>query len=324
MRPSSIRARYPNADRPLCACATSGCRYPSLQSRLGASGGLVRDTSLYSTLPVARRSHAPVLRIEVTAHAVGWARAATSYGLTMRIATWNMERLKKGNRAASAYDEHLRELRADVTVVTEPGSGFGERHPTALVAPELRLGSKKPEAWVAILGSSLDAASLEIPYKHLAVAGTTTIEGQRILIYGSVLPWLSARRHAYDVYGSTDRPFIDVFTTAIGQQVGDMRRLQALYPDHLPIWAGDFNHTIVPPFVSIQASAMIESALKGLGLRAYNATAPHREPEWHTIDLLCGPEHWVCGDTESSYPEYKGTALSDHRAYAVEIELPDR
>jgi hypothetical protein len=242
----------------------------------------------------------------------------------MRIATWNMGRLKRGNRAASAYDGHLRELRADVTVVTEPGPGFGERHPTALVAPVLRMGSKKPEAWVAILGSSLEAVSLEIPYKHLAVAGTTTIEGQRILIYGSVLPSLNARRLAYDVYGSTDHPFIDVFTTAIGQQVGDMRRLQALYPDHLPIWAGDFNHTIVPPFVSIQASAMIESALKGLGLRAYNATAPHREPEWHTIDLLCGPEHLVCGDPESSYPETKGTALSDRRAYAVEIELPNR
>jgi len=259
------------------------------------------------------------MRIEAAAQPT----AMPSYSPGMRFATWNMERLNRGSRAAADYDGHLMELKAEVIVVTEPGPGFRERHPRALVAPESRLGSKKPESWVAILADSLEAVSLDIPYKHLAVAGTTTIQGQSILVYGSILPWLSARSQAYDVYGSTYRPFIDVFTSALGQQVSDLRRLRAQYPDHHLIWAGDFNHTLAPPFVNNQASAMIKDALRGLGLRAFNATAPHREPGWHTIDFLCGPQHFVDQIAETACPELKGKALSDHRSYVVEIDVPD-
>jgi hypothetical protein len=150
----------------------------------------------------------------------------------------------------------------------------------------------------------------------------TSREGVDVLVYGSILPWLSARPQASDVYGSTYRPFIDVFTSALAQQVADMRRLQASYPNHVLIWAGDFNHTLEPPFISIEASRMIESALQGLGLCAFNATSPHREHGWHALDLICAPESLLCKSSESFCPEFKGSPLSDHRSYVVELVMP--
>jgi hypothetical protein len=239
----------------------------------------------------------------------------------VRIATWNLERGKRGARRSGAYDDQLHALQADVVVVTEPGPGFADRHPGAVTAPPLRQGSKKPEVWVAILGDALKPVAMEIPYKHLAVAATTILDGRDVVVYGSVLPWLSARAQASDVYGSTFRPFLEVFTSALGQQVEDMRRLRAAHPGHALLWAGDFNHPLVAPHVHDEASAMLESALRGMGLRAYNASEPHREPGWHALDLICGPLDATCRATTSSYPVHGGKPLSDHRAYVVELEV---
>ena len=153
----------------------------------------------------------------------------------MRIGNWNLERCCRGARWNVAYAEVLDAMRSDVTVVTEPGPGFRDRYGSALLSPEDRPNAKGSEAWVA-LGHSLEAVTLEIDYRHLAVAGRTLSDGTGVLIYGSVLPWLSARTHAPDVYGPSERPFIDVFETALNGQVADMRELRSHYPSDSLVW----------------------------------------------------------------------------------------
>jgi hypothetical protein len=129
---------------------------------------------------------------------------------------------------------------------------------------------------VAIVGTSLQAVDLDIDYRHLAVACRTVLDETSVVVYGSVLPWLSARTHAPDVYGDLPRPFIEIFATVLGEQVEDMRELRLRYPDEALVWAGDFNHTLMGRALQREASAMLQRAVEDLGLKVTNAAAPHR------------------------------------------------
>ncbi len=233
----------------------------------------------------------------------------------MRIGTWNLERLRRGARCSGAYDEALASLRADLVIVTEPGPGFRERHPLSSVSPEERPGRGGKEAWVAIVGTSLQAVDLDIAYHLLAVACRTVLDETSVVVYGSVLPWLSARTHAPDVYGDMPRPFIEIFATVLGEQVEDMRELRLRYPDEALVWAGDFNNTLMGRALQREASAMLQRAVEDLGLKVTNAAAPHRQAGIRALDLICIQESWTCTAVETGFPLLGDRALSDHCSY---------
>ena len=69
----------------------------------------------------------------------------------MRIGTWNIERMGRGHKFADLYRDELLSLMADVVVVTEPGPGFHDLFPEAVMSPENRPSRKPPEAWGASL-----------------------------------------------------------------------------------------------------------------------------------------------------------------------------
>jgi len=210
-------------------------------------------------------------------------------------------------------------MKSNVIVVTEPGPRFRDRHGSVLLSPVERPNAKGPEAWVGILGHSLETVTLEIDYRRLAVAGRTVLDGTGVLIYGSVLPWLSARTHAPDVYGQSSRPFIDVFETALNEQVAEMSELRSRYPSDALVWAGDFNHTLTDRPVSRKARDLLRTALTELGLKAVNASSPHRMAGMSALDLICVDEAWKCAPVEDGYPLYGDQPLSDHRWYVAEV-----
>ena len=111
----------------------------------------------------------------------------------MRIGTWNIERMGRGQKFAEQYKAKLESLNTDILVVTEPGPHFRDLFPEALMSPEDRPGRESPEAWVAIIGDNLEAITPEIQYSRLAVAARAEIDGQYVIVYGSVLPWNSAQ-----------------------------------------------------------------------------------------------------------------------------------
>src|SRR5689334_7746078 len=107
--------------------------------------------------------------------------------MRMRIATWNLER--GGTRAARlAQEAVLTTLSADVLVLTEPPAsyrgGLG-----VITSPPQRSGTKGNEAWVAIVGASVESVALHIPFERMAVAARAQVNGNGIVVYGSVLPW---------------------------------------------------------------------------------------------------------------------------------------
>lgn len=237
----------------------------------------------------------------------------------MRIGTWNIERMGRGQKLADSYGTELKRLKADVVVVTEPGPGFHALFPEAVMSPENRPSRKPPEAWVAIVGKNLEAVMSDMPYTRLAVAARTEIDGQRVIVYGSVLPWNSAQHHAPDVYGNEKRPFMEIFERALNEQVGDMEELRRRYPQDALIWAGDLNHTLEGRALSRGASELLRNAISGLGLTAVNADSAHRAAGMNSLDFICVDSSWTCLTVETDYPNVEGGPLSDHRWYVADL-----
>jgi hypothetical protein len=240
----------------------------------------------------------------------------------MRVATWNLDRIARGLRLAESYDRAITDLRADVAVVTEPGVGFGDRHPDAVLAPEIRPNRGGPEAWVAIVGSSLDRVEVELPYERLAAAARLEVDGRSIVIYGSILPWLRARNDAPDVFGQDERSFQTIFTTALAAQVRDIEELRSRYPGDVVFWAGAFNHTLVGLSQSRAASHALAAEIDRCGLRPLNADAPHKRPGYFATDLICSSKDVVCSSVDDLVPGIDGRSLSHHRAYVADVHLP--
>ena len=238
----------------------------------------------------------------------------------MRIGTWNIERMGRGRKFADLYRDELLSLMADVAVVPEPGPGFHDLFPEAVMSPENRPSRKPPEAWVAIIGKNLEAVTPEIQYSRLAVAARTVIDGQSVIVYGSVLPWNSAQHHAPDVYGDEKRLFMEIFEKALKEQVGDMEELRRRYPQEALIWAGDFNHTLEGRALSRGASNLLRDAISELGLKAVNADSPHRAEGMKSLDLICVESSWTCSGIDSEYPEPDGRPLSDHCWYVADLQ----
>jgi len=237
----------------------------------------------------------------------------------MRIGTWNIERMGRGQKFAEQYKPKLESLNTDVLVVTEPGPGFHTLFPEAVMSPENRPSRKPPEAWVAIIGDNLEAITPEIQYSRLAVAARAEIDGQGVIVYGSVLPWNSAQHHAPDVYGNEKRPFMEIFEQALNEQVGDMEELRRRYPQDALIWAGDFNHTLEGRALSRGASELLRNAISGLGLTAVNAGSSHRAAGMNSLDLICVDSSWTCLTVETDYPNVEGRPLSDHCWYVADL-----
>jgi hypothetical protein len=240
----------------------------------------------------------------------------------LRIGTWNLERRKPGQPHLDDYDEFVRGLGADVTVVTEPGAHFIDQYPLAIVSPPERGDVSGHESWVAILapdGASAD--DTDLPYSRLASSAVFEWEGRTLAVYGSVLPWNAALSQAHDVYGEDDRSFHDVFDRAIREQSGDVERLQSKYGVDSVTWSGDFNHPLEGSLsgFSTYARTRIETELARLGLVAANRNAPHRLAGVNAIDLICVPATWEIGEVEDRSPTSSHGVLSDHQAYVVPV-----
>jgi hypothetical protein len=242
----------------------------------------------------------------------------------MRIGTWNLERLKGNPAKAHHYDEVLNTLRADLVVATEPGPQIHARFPNAVCSASERPAKKGRESWIALLGGERRLHGIDYPYERLATSAWTEIGGQRIALYGSVLPWNAARSQAPEVYGDEVRPFTDVFDHALSSQVADIMALQLEFGRRNVFWAGDFNHPLVGPLhgYSKHARQGIAEALDELGMRAFNRESPGARPGTHSIDLICGSIELTVSIPVSQFPEVNGRALSDHGAHYVDISWP--
>jgi len=235
----------------------------------------------------------------------------------MRIATWNLERGGRSRAAREAQEETLRDLGADVVVLTEPPASYAGG-PGVVTSPAAGPGTRGAESWVAIVGSEVQAVPLQIPYERLAVAARVVTAGRPLNVYGAVLPWRSIRTQASELVRGGES-YVDAFERILEGQKADLLRLRDA--GEPIVWAGDFNQSVTGPNWggSTRARGGLNKCLADLGCVAWNGEADHADHDLRAIDLICGLKDQVILAQGRISPVRDGVRMSDHAGYWVEI-----
>jgi endonuclease/exonuclease/phosphatase family metal-dependent hydrolase len=229
----------------------------------------------------------------------------------MRIATWNLQRGGPSHAARVAQERRLRDLRADILVLTEPPASY-QPGPGVVTSQGRRPDGKGDERWLAIVGPSVEPVTLAIPFERMAVAATALVTGVPLLLYGSVLPWGSVDRDAPELLRDGETA-LDAFLRVLREQTEDIAELRRRHPDHVLVWAGDFNQTLAGPNHGGSAARReaLQRALDELGLVAWNAAADGTDG-LHAIDLICGPREITIARQGRIDPMLGGVTMTDH------------
>lgn len=236
----------------------------------------------------------------------------------MKLATWNIERGGRSQAVRAAQEIVIRELAADVIVLTEPPASY-KSTAGVVTSPLLRTGPNGSEAWVAIVGHSVEPIAFDVPYERTAVAAQVSVSGVTVIVYGTVLPWLAVTSHAPKLVRDGESSFA-VFKRVLAEQANDVIELRRLY-DMPVLWVGDFNQSVSGKNFggSNERRNLLNKTLESLGMIAWNCEAAHAMSGLYAVDLICGPKD--CDVTEQGRidPMQGKLTMSDHAGYWIEL-----
>lgn len=244
----------------------------------------------------------------------------------MKIANWNLQRILPTERRATAIQEHLLAIDADIWTLTETHEqvGPGDNYSSVMSGDPDR-DSKPGERWTGIWSRFpiQPLPSFVSDSARCTAARISHPEIGDIVVYATVLPWLGS---TWGEYSSADGAS---FEAALNTYVLDWQRLRAAFPDALCVVAGDFNQDLAPYhyYGSKKQLRLLESGLAAAGLvaRTSNVNDPiDWEPKhrYACIDHICTSEvpRVQIGQTirwpESDKPNPR---LSDHFGVAIEL-----
>lgn len=236
----------------------------------------------------------------------------------MRIGTWNLQRGGRSGWAVAHQMEALQALDFDIMVLTEPPPEFEVAGRSVISSPAERDGR---EAWVAIVGDSLEPIDPPLEFAKLAVGARSPKSDPPVTVLGSVLPWLAAPRQASKLALDGEDSFA-MFRRFVAAQAAVVHQYQRTLREDLIVWAGDFNQTLTGPIQgggSEERRNELSTTIARLGLAAWNCDAPHAKSPLHAIDLICG--------SKGSHPDAlsvissraAGKQLTDHAGYIVAV-----
>jgi hypothetical protein len=233
----------------------------------------------------------------------------------VQLATWNLERGGRTLSARAAQSVALNELRADLIVFTEPGSRF-QGGAGVVTSPPTRPRSRSPEPWIAIVGEGVEPV-LDMPYGRLAAAARVTVGGRTMIVYGTVLPWLTVNKHAPELVAMGETSF-DAFVRILNEQVNDIEELRRQHGFPV-VWAGDFNQSVSGTVAggSFARREVLAEALDHLGMAAWNGDAGHALPGLCAVDLICGSRDIVPASVTRIDPTRDGVTMTDHAGYCI-------
>lgn len=240
-------------------------------------------------------------------------RPATS----MRIATWNVE-YAYPNRLG-ALQRVVAENDADVWVLTEthddlvPSAAQYVAH--SQPRPKNWSGIRPGSRWVSIWSRWPIIAEVSLPEadRERTVAALIDVGSQKLLVYGTVLPW-KGDRGKFD-WSEHHR--------VIPLQCAEWMKLQREHSDATLCVAGDYN-TDMGTGAYYGTKAGIASLCTGLAeCGLFCATAPAHVPEGllprPPIDHIAVPIAWQDRvSIAAAWPASRGT-LSDHSGIVVEV-----
>lgn len=247
----------------------------------------------------------------------------TGVVLTIRVATWNVERPKRNRGVRERrVDSQINAIRADIWVLTEsrvsyaPVPDFHGVHST----PDDDRRPDTDERWVSIWArwpTEIVAAD-----QWFATARVQSPMGD-VLVFGVVLPYM----HEPGV-GGARLPGWTRFCEELACQRRQWVEIRGVYPTLPTIIAGDFNQSLGLNhwYGSKRTRSALLEAFRAAGFRCLTADVVvdsrkiGRRP---LVDHICCSDRLeVAGGCECWGPEStEGKVLSDHPGVAVDLTL---
>ncbi len=242
----------------------------------------------------------------------------------MKIATWNLESINpKTPERESAFRQTMREVDADIWILTEAWFNFGPGDEFSLVAQSSEaqdLADSPDRCWVSIWArASFNVQSLEPTVQRDRMArGRVQITGQRdIVVVGTVLPWAS------DSLFRGKKGYCE----ALRAQEVDWKKVSDADGCAFVV-AGDFNQSLPYQqyYGSIDGAHALNAVLERHDLRCLTKSTEPPSDAAPAIDHICVSRSSI----ESSTPpivEYRKSPiickkpLSDHSITIVDIQL---
>lgn len=158
----------------------------------------------------------------------------------MRIANWNLQRVAPGQKRERTIRKWIEAQAADIWVLTETHLEFGPGPDYKTVASgEPERPGIVGERWVMIWARAANVESVETSDPvRTACALVSFGAGRKLLVYGTVLPWLgSSWRDVPAKNGAA-------FAASLGTQADDWGRLRVAYPSVPLVVVGDLNQDL--------------------------------------------------------------------------------
>lgn len=244
----------------------------------------------------------------------------------MKIANWNVDHASE-NWRREALEAWMRRSPADIWVLTEsrdsltPGASYV---PIAASTPGKR--GDNDERWVTIWSRLPGARSLAPRDEEFAACATIAVPGgDRVTVYGSVLPWHgSVWRGIRSAEGAA-------FAAALDLHAADWRHLRSSAASTPLVVTGDFNQDLSGKhyYGSRLNRVALENALKSCGLRAKtrHPADPVRAAtsgERACIDHICvtdGISDSSIVEVGAAMPMQDGRPLSDHPVVWIDVAI---
>jgi endonuclease/exonuclease/phosphatase family metal-dependent hydrolase len=244
----------------------------------------------------------------------------------MRIATWNVERVKpRGWKIAPAQRRRMAEVSADIWILTEthvdhcPGDGYAALH-----TPPVTERRPDCERWVGIWSRYPISAIVEPrPRGRGTLAACVDTPIGELIVYGCVIPWANEPTLADGSAATMWRAHAE----CIEQIDDDLAMIRDRHPGLPIVLAGDFNQDRDDS--GWYGTAAVRRQLSGVLARhdlacptALDVVAAGLLRTHHLVDHICVTSTLAqrvevsCWETVDE----SGTRLSDHPTVAVDLE----
>jgi hypothetical protein len=264
-----------------------------------------------------------------TSRAAGGSTVPHREVLTVRIATWNLERPSRRSwKRLPRQRDRMAAIDADVWVLTEtrasisPADGCHGLH----APPHPTRRSDADERWVS-LWSRWPLRPTELPPDPRgSVSAIVDRPSDPLILYGTVLPWANDRGDDGQAAAWQEH------YAAIEAQGDQWRQLRSLYPHAPLVVAGDFNQDRDGSgwYGTHHGRDLLTAALAGADLdcvTAEDVVATGKLQRSHLVDHIAICRDWAersevrlrCWETTDA----DGIRLSDHPTVVIDLEPAD-
>lgn len=219
----------------------------------------------------------------------------------MRIATWNVERLKH-HKDLNVILQEIEAVSADILVLTETDNRINPAYPYAYATPLMQESVpecyKNTENRVTIFSKYPLIRLHETCDRYTAICAELSTESGNLLVYGTIM----------GVYGNRDLSFLP----DLKRQMEDIRRLTG--QGYKICVAGDYNLSFCDNYYYTKdGRALVEQTFTDCRIELLTRNLPE------CVDHIAVSSDFRKGDTMSVWEWNDDKRLSDHKGTAVDI-----